>query len=269
VVLLSDFDEADHFYISRLLSGILSAAKSQPCALKIISIGSSYLSSFIEQGDFDGIVVLTELPDSSVYLLMEKKIKFVLAGNDLTGEPIAGITTDTFDAVAQAVTYLHSLGHKKISILGGPSYNKSILAAREAFQHSIEELGLPYDENYFLACPWGEAGGYAAADSLFAAGLNPTAFFAVEDYLAGGVIRAAEKRGLSVPRDISVIGSGNMLPSCNSHVPLTTFDNKIYEIGFKSLELLLKIINGTAKNVCKIRIKPELIIRASCGQLSV
>jgi len=264
-ILLADFDNIDHPYMAKIIKGISEKAKAIKCNMKVFCISNYSINDFVHNEDFDGLIVLTELPQSSVFLIRQNKIPFVLANNDIYGEDLFSVTVDNFNATYQAVKYLHNLGHKEICVLAGPHFARSTPISYAAYKFAMNEFGLEVNENFFKSCEYGEDGGYAAFSSLIQAGKIPTAVFALEDYIACGVIKAAAEKSLKVPDDLSIIGNGNMLNG-SSIFALTTFNNKLDELGGLCLELLDKQLKDEPVKNRKISLVPELIIRNSCAK---
>ena len=263
-ILLADFDDINHPYLARILKGISQKVKTIPCNLKTFCISNYSIANFIQTENFDALIVLTELPQSSVFLLRQHKIPFVLVNNDVYGEDISCVTVDVFSAVCDAIKYFHSLGHNKISILSGPYYARSTAISHAAYMHVMKDLGLEADEGFFRACEWGEDGGYDTFSKILEKKEKPTAVFALEDYIALGAMRAAEERSIKIPDDLSIIGTGDMLSNSNAKISLTSFDNKLEQLGGLCLELIHKQLRGEPIKNSKINLKSELIIRESC-----
>jgi DNA-binding LacI/PurR family transcriptional regulator len=266
-ILISDFDDLNHPYFSRLLKGISEKAKTLPCNLKTFCINNYSINDFVNTEYFDGLIVATKLPQSSVLVLKQNNIPFVLAGNDIYGEELLCVTGDSYGATYEAVKYLHSLGHKKIAVLSGPTTARSTPLAYMAYKHAMNELKLEVDESFFRAGDYGEEAGYKGFQSLLSTGKMPTAVFAMEDNIAIGVIKAAEENSLKVPGDLSVIGSGDRFPISNVKIPLTTFSDKLSEIGALCLEMLDRKLNNKVIKSSKVNLKSELIIRKSCAKI--
>ena len=262
-ILLADFDNIDHPYMVKIIKGISEKAKIIKSNLKVFCISNYSINDFIHNEDFDGLIILTELPQSSIFLLRQNKIPFVLANDDIHGEELFCVTVDAFSPAYEAIKYLHNLGHKDICVLAGPHFAKSAPVSHAAYKYAMNELHLEINENFFKSCDYGEAGGYAAFTSLIQAKKIPTAVFAMEDYIACGVIKAAAENSLKVPGDLSVIGFGDM-SNGSTNLPLTTFNNKLGELGGLCLELLSKQLKKELVSNHKISLKPELIVRDSC-----
>ncbi|SBW07746.1 Transcriptional regulator, LacI family [uncultured delta proteobacterium] len=92
-----------------------------------------------------------------------------------------------------------------------------------------------------------------------------TAFVAINDLVAYGVIDAVRHAGLSVPGDYSVCGFDNILPSKFSGVSLTTIEHYIKDTGHNAFDILYAKIKGTASshNITRVEFKHKLIVRES------
>ena len=89
---------------------------------------------------------------------------------------------------------------------------------------------------------WTYESGYSAAKEMFKNEDRPSAVFAMSDLMAIGVMDAAREYGLQVPRDVSVIGFDNRTCSQYSYPKLTTVEIPLKEMGRKSAQLLLNLI---------------------------
>lgn len=263
-ILISDFDDLNHPYFTRLLKGISEKAKTIPCNLKTFCINNYSINDFVQSENFDGLIVATKLPQSSVLVLKQNNIPFVLAGNDIYGEDLLCVTGDSYASTYEAIKYLHSLGHEKIAVLSGPTTARSTPLAYMAYKHAMNEFKLEVDESFFKAGDYGEEAGYISFHELLSAGKIPTAIFAMEDNIAIGIIKAAEENSLKVPDDLSIIGSGDRFPISNVKIPLTTFCDKLANIGALCLEMIDKKLNNKVIKNSKVSLKSELIIRKSC-----
>ena len=105
--------------------------------------------------------------------------------------------------------------------------------------------------------------GYKKTINLLNGNIKPTAFFAANDLIALGIIRALKSVGLSVPSDISVVGYDNTILAELTDPPLTTINQPIREMGYHATELLIKKLKGERSTSEKIIFNTELIIRKS------
>ena len=105
-------------------------------------------------------------------------------------------------------------------------------------------------------------GGYKAALKILKCAELPTAILAANDLMAIGAMRAFQEKGLNVPEDISIMGYDD-INFANIVTPaLTTIHQPTYELGIKSVELLLNnnlqnvVISGN-KIICRNSVKKK------------
>lgn len=124
---------------------------------------------------------------------------------------IPGSTTLTIDEVAAgrlATEHLIHLGHRTIAHIGGEDAAAEPLSVHgqrwRGYRSALEHAGI--DGSTTLAA-MSMPGGYTAALQVLGdPRQRPTAIFAACDEIAFGVFLAAERLGLEIPRDLSVIG---------------------------------------------------------------
>ncbi len=85
-----------------------------------------------------------------------------------------------------------------------------------------------------------------------------TAIIGLNDGVALSMIEQAKKRGLSVPRDLSVVGFDDVAGAARSEPPLTTVHHSAFENGRLAAQMLLD--GGPPRHVV---LPVKLIVRAS------
>ena len=95
----------------------------------------------------------------------------------------------------------------------------------------------------------------------------PTAIFAANDYMALGAYQAISEGGLRIPEDIALVGFNDIEFTGMKGIELTTIGQKKFEMGTFAVKTLVdKIEGGESRASAKeILLKPELIIRRTCG----
>jgi LacI family transcriptional regulator len=95
----------------------------------------------------------------------------------------------------------------------------------------------------------------------------PTAIFAANDYMGLGAYQAISEEGLRIPEEMALVGFNDIEFSAMKGIELTTIGQKKYEMGAIAVKTLVeKIEGGETKPLTKeIILKPELIIRKTCG----
>jgi DNA-binding LacI/PurR family transcriptional regulator len=83
--------------------------------------------------------------------------------------------------------------------------------------------------------------------------------------MALGVIRALAERGLRVPEDVSIIGFDDVPEAGYYRPPLTTVRQDFGEVGRQALSTLVDRMSGAIPAGPRVRVAPELIVRASAA----
>lgn len=93
----------------------------------------------------------------------------------------------------------------------------------------------------------------------------PTAVVASNDVMALGAIQAAEKAGLRVPDDISVVGFDDIPLAALTRPPLTTVAQPVRRMGEVAVELLLAQLRGKGDARRRVVLEPQVVARQSTG----
>jgi GntR family transcriptional regulator, arabinose operon transcriptional repressor len=146
-----------------------------------------------------------------------------------------------------AFRYLCARGHRRIAYIGirdnEPSENRllGLRRAAEADGQTIEPDLVKLGEGLTSAAR--RVPTPAAARELIAMGdARPTAILCFNDEEASQAYAAVREAGLSIPRDISVIGFDDSQMSRALHPPLTTFEHPKARIGEMAARILLDLI---------------------------
>ena len=90
-----------------------------------------------------------------------------------------------------------------------------------------------------------------------------TAIFAGSDLQAFGVIEAARRLGLQVPRDLSVVGFDDLPAARWAAPPLTTVRQPLADMGRTALRTLLRLAAGEDVDNRRVELATELVVRES------
>ena len=94
---------------------------------------------------------------------------------------------------------------------------------------------------------------------------RPTAVLASNDMTAIGAMGAIFKRGLDIPRDISLIGFDDIELSAFTHPALTTVRLSREEIARMAFRALYNTYQEGAVEGSEYTIRPTLIVRQTTG----
>ncbi|MDR0436512.1 MAG: LacI family transcriptional regulator [Propionibacteriaceae bacterium] len=169
------------------------------------------------------------------------------------------VDVDQGMGIRQLMALLLESGHRNIAHVAGPCGHVHATAREEAWRETLAQHGLPCGLR--VQGDWGAASGYAAAQTLLSAAELPTAVLAANDLVALGLMRGFHEAGVSVPRDISVVGFDDFPGVDQSIPPLTTVRQDFDALGSQCLEMLAASIEG--EPVASGLVPTRLMLRSS------
>ncbi|WP_376967686.1 LacI family DNA-binding transcriptional regulator (plasmid) [Azospirillum sp. A26] len=161
-----------------------------------------------------------------------------------------------------ATRALIEAGHRRIGLLYGLP---EVDAGRErlaGYRRALAEADIAWDDRYVRSDCWFPEGGHRSTMALMALEQQPTALFCINDWVAMGCYEALKELGLSIPKDVAVVGYDNHELAGLLRPGLTTMQLPHYELGRKAVEYLLGSPEAQAANRM-IRVPCPLIRRSS------
>ncbi|MDT0433079.1 MULTISPECIES: LacI family DNA-binding transcriptional regulator [Streptomyces] len=208
-----------------------------------------------------GLFAQADAPHDHYRRLAERNIPVVLVNAAIADLGFPAVSCDDAVAVEQAWRHLASLGHERIGLVLGPADHVPSarkLAAARAVAGEVPDA-------FVVRAMFSIEGGHAAAAKLIDRGV--TGLICASDPLALGAVRAARRKGLDVPSQISVVGyDDSALMNC-TEPPLTTVRQPIESMGKAAVELLNAQIAGSAVAADELLFEPELVVRGSTAQV--
>ena len=200
-------------------------------------IGIGSVETLLGQ-EVDGLVVVGTTEEAEAIATAATQLPVVLAGTREPALPNVDIVVnDDLAGARSAARHLIGLGHQRIAHLRGPGEVGSLRL--EGFQQCLREAGLDA-ETYIETGGMSEESGYAAARRLLSRPDRPTAILAFNDVAAIGALSAADDLGLSVPKDLSLIGYDNTHLARIRHISLTSVDNGNFPVGAQAGRYLIE-----------------------------
>jgi LacI family transcriptional regulator len=224
---------------------------------------ASYVANMV-QGMVDGLlVVLPRNPADYTGTLTRRNFPFVLIDHQGNSEPCPAVGATNWQGAYNATEYLIKLGHKRIGFITGSMDLGAATDRLEGYKsalrvhHISEDIQLIYEGTFF------QPDGYAGASLLLDIENPPTAIFASNDAMAMGVMDAVRSRGLHIPEDISIIGFDDVPQAALVRPALTTVHQPLEQMGRVATQILLDRIKNPEKEINRIELPTELIVRGS------
>jgi DNA-binding LacI/PurR family transcriptional regulator len=239
------------------------AEKGYFLALSISTgVGDSWHGSMFQEDRVDGLILLSPIDEDLYVLELKKKnIPFIMVDNQHNHPSVSSVIVDNYKGGYDATKHLIELGHTDIAHIRGSELFLSSRERERGYLSAMAEAGIiPYcvEQGDFTI-----TSGYNIASGWIRSGRLPSAVFAADDLMAFGVIDALKNEGIRIPRDISIVGFDDHFLASELRPLLTTVRQPAEKIGSHSVDILLRIINGTSKRNATLQLEPELIVRES------
>jgi DNA-binding LacI/PurR family transcriptional regulator len=207
-------------------------------------------------------VVVSEMEPSLLQELRELDLPVVLFDVGEAGGRISKIKVNYQSGMRKVVTYLYSLGHRRMAFIGHHAGLQPLHERQKAF---LETMKLYAGEVEFATATGGDGaeGGRQATRSLLASGSKPTAIVCTNDFMAIGVMKALREQGLKIPGDVSVTGHDNINLSDFVAPALTTLDVPRDRIGRLAFRALVQEGGDSVAPGNELLIEPQLLVRDS------
>ncbi len=172
---------------------------------------------------------------------VERGREFGFSIVSLAPQPISirSVSVDYAQVAEMMTSYLLSKGHRSIGFITGRADVVTCGNHLEGYQRALAQAGVAFQENLFVYQDFTEPGGYHGFSTLLSRKLNVTALCAGSDTIGTGVLQAAHHKGVRVPRDLSLIGIGDLPQAQYMQPPLTTVRIPRYEMGARAVELIV------------------------------
>jgi len=277
----------DLMYHGRLMLGAEEAAQAAGYKLVPTSLGYS-LKHFDEclqmlaAWRVEGILLLIGghvLGTDMLERLKGMNVPFVSGGSRQADMPCTSIHLNVESGRA-AAQWLLEQGHRRIAVLGTSETNLIAAERTWGIEMALRERGLylePHRTVHAEPSMVGVSAGYAYAETLLKKAPNTTAVLAINDVIAIGAMRFLTESGISIPRDMSIVGFDDICldntDNENNRLglyltpALSTVRMPLREIGGAAARLLVDVIEGRWNSATPYTVEfvPRLIVRGSAG----
>jgi DNA-binding LacI/PurR family transcriptional regulator len=248
-------DTSDFYH--PFLVGIEEAAERVGCDLLLLTSASVTGGRRRIFGDdnrlrlADGCLLLgRRLDRDDLRRMVADDYPFVTVGRrDDAGGPVPYVGADYVSAVGELVRLAVSHGHRRMAYLGLPADVESSADRRRGFLRATEEAA-----QAGVVVTLDELSGERGADELLAALLAADATVVLVEHFATAVdlVTAAQRRGLAVPADLSVVTLGDPTTPVPTDVDFTGFRIPRVEMGRQAVALLTGLLEGAEDNAQRL-----------------
>ncbi|WP_117213217.1 LacI family DNA-binding transcriptional regulator [Allorhizocola rhizosphaerae] len=268
------FHEFNSAWAMEIIRGVEAVSTAAKIDIVLSQLGGEHLPP---QQWLDGVLarrplgvlfVLCHLTQVQRQQLQRQGIPFVVIDTDsATSASVPTVGSNNWNGGLLATRHLLELGHRRIAIISGPEDVLCSQARVAGYRFAHDEAGIALDPDLVR---WGNFyvnAGDEHSMRLLTMPDRPTAIFAGSDLQALGVLRAARRLGLDVPKDLSVIGYDNLPVAAWMGPALTTVNQPLQDMAGTAMRMLLDLARGVDLQTSRVDMVTELIVRESTAPL--
>lgn len=237
--------DANNLYISQMLVSAMTVCQKRGYHLVIETVPPNSRQERIRRiatsVDFDGALLVSPMADNLVLInaLQKEKTPFVRIAPHASLETGSHVRVDDRTSAYEMTAFLIGLGHRDIAFIRGSKSHPSSDERLHGFKAAMKDLGGNMRPEWILPGSFTVRSGMEAGEKLLSVSNLPTAVFACNDDMALGVLSAAYRKGLTVPRDLSIAGIDDTPIASSLWPALTTVRQPIADLAKTGTELLI------------------------------
>ena len=209
----------------------------------------------------DGILVIAPLEGAGEALVDLPRDLPLVAVEAGPADALPVVAVDQFAGAALATRHLLELGHRTVAHIAGPADFLEAGLRIDGWRSTLQAAGA--DAPPVLVGDWSPRSGYELGRRLVQRG-GVSAIFVANDQMALGVLRALHEADFEIPRQMSVVGFDDIPEAQYFTPPLTTVRQDFAEIGRRSLQLMLGMMESDGEGPpSPPLVAPALILRSS------
>ncbi len=170
---------------------------------------------------------------------------------------ITSVSVDNYQGGVLATRHLLKKGKRHIGHISGPLDWWESRQRRQAWQETLEKAGIKVVDAHWTEGNWSSASGETAFEQLLQTYPEMDGVFVANDQMALAVLQVANHRGLSIPKDLAVVGFDNFAESAYFWPSLTTINHNHNELGCRAVQEVVKQIEAIH---CKETVQSETIL---------
>ena len=223
------------------------------------------------QEECAGILLLaTEMYPEDIDLFTHTAAPLVVVDSLFRNRKFNCVMMNNEEAGYTATDHLIQMGHTRIEHITSNVRFNNVMYRRKGYESAMDDKGLAFDENSLWHVTPTFDGAYRDMLDLISKRRTtmPTAFFAANDIIAAGCVRALKEKGYSIPDQISIIGMDD-LSICQITSPTLSTIRVLREaIAYIAVRRMLDLMADDAPGaVQKTQVENEYIERQSVKRI--
>lgn len=250
-------------FIRDTLNGIMTEAEAVGLNVLLFtaySIREIEAYAKMAEAGLDGMVLLAPFVGTPAICEFVRRQTPCVVVAAIPEQPVPSFTVDNAYGTRLAMQHLWDLGHRRIAHLAGRRDHYDSEVRSNEYSAFLAQRGGTDLTTEITYGDFRKEGAMTLAMELLTQNPRPTAIFSSNDAMALAIIDVAQGMGLSIPRDLSVVGfdDGDIASTAN----LTTVAQPFHRMGSEALLTIFRLLEGS-QEIPSVQFVPSLVIRAS------
>lgn len=261
-----NFVERNDDFITQVMEGVDAALRRCKYTMSVVNVDDSDFETVLGGLRYEkivGVIFLgTEFDAERYGVLADLEFPVVAVDNCFRNYPINSVDMANIEGARLALRHLYEHGHRRIGYLKGSIRTGSLKERCAGVYQAMHTLGLKMREEDVVRIE-PVVNGACEDVCRYLAGRPslPTAFFADNDVMATGALRAFQRCGLRVPADVSLVGFDDSLIGSVIEPALTTIHIFKREMGEIAAKRLIDMMETGDRCIAKTSIGVTLVER--------
>lgn len=211
--------------------------------------------------------------------ILIKKCPIVLLDRKLDEVDLPVVESDNYQGALDAVNYLLENGHRRIAFVGVKDAH-SVTERYKGYCRALIDMKIPVSQDIIFTHYKNDRsediqetldieGADTILDELLSIEPLVSAVFCVNDLIAFQLMKAAQKRDVMIPGDLSIVGFDNISFPTENDVILTSVEQEFDQIGKACVKLLWDQIESGNDELFSVIIPTTLKIGQSVAEIEV
>ncbi|MDY4692326.1 MAG: LacI family DNA-binding transcriptional regulator [Blautia sp.] len=226
----------------------------------------------IEFRQYEGVIVIaTEIPERQYKMLDKISIPFVCVDNMMPEMQYSCVGIDNEANVQIALNYAVECGYLRIGYLKSAYHAQNFTDRAAAFYYYTQKYQLETRKDDVISLDISMMNAFEEMKEYLDCHRRenlPPCFFADNDTIALGALKAFRHRGYQVPEDVAVIGFDDIPYSAVCSPSLTTVHVSRKLIGQAAARQLIERMKDEEYEKVKTKVSGDLVVRTSMKKTS-
>jgi len=263
-----DWRLSDPFFLE-LLGSIADTLNDQNHELLLAKTSmrsEDWVGDHVKRGTCDGVILVGQgTQHAEINAMADGSTPFVVWGGLLPDQRYCTVGSDNRLGGEKATAHLIERGRRRIAFFGDRRLPEVGLRY-EGYVAAHKAAGLEILPDLEVTAPFSGSTAFDAIADFLKGGVDIDAIFACSDVIAMATVRALGEQGLSIPKDVAVVGYDDISLAAYYSPPLTTVRQDTRKGGEELVKRLLRLIQGG--EATPLMLETDLIVRASTGGVS-